>query len=74
MTKRKMAELLNDSHPEWCYATCRNRIDAWLKMAEFMLYLPMRDAFSSGDLKPSVDSICYPGLYSQHASKIWRRD
>ncbi|EON9867059.1 hypothetical protein CLH49_RS26040, partial [Escherichia coli] len=24
---------------------------AWLKMAEFMLYLPMRDAFSSGDLK-----------------------
>lgn len=51
MTKRKMAELLNDSHPEWCYATCRNRIDAWLKMAEFMLYLPMRDAFSSGDSK-----------------------
>ncbi|HAW7792142.1 TPA: DUF1133 family protein [Escherichia coli] len=51
MTKRKMAELLNDAHPEWCYATCRNRIDAWLKMAEFMLYLPMRDAFSSGDLK-----------------------
>ncbi|API01658.1 DUF1133 family protein [Escherichia coli] len=51
MSKRKMAELLNEVHPEWCYATCRNRIDAWLKMAEFMLYLPMRDAFSSGDLK-----------------------
>ncbi|EEQ3298932.1 DUF1133 family protein [Escherichia coli] len=51
MAKRKMAQLLNNAHPEWCYATCRNRIDAWLKMAEFMLYLPMRDAFSSGDLK-----------------------
>ncbi|EPC4382302.1 DUF1133 family protein [Escherichia coli] len=51
MSKRKMAELLNDVHPEWCYATCRNRIDAWLKMAEFILYLPMRDAFSYGDLK-----------------------
>lgn len=45
MSKRKMAELLNDVHPEWCYATCRNRIDNWLKTAEFILYSPMRDAF-----------------------------
>ncbi|ULI57371.1 DUF1133 family protein [Shigella flexneri] len=26
MSKRKMAELLNEVHPEWCYATCRNRV------------------------------------------------
>ena len=47
MTKRKMAEKLYEAHPEWCYTTCRNRIDAWLSMAEYMLYLPMRDAFTS---------------------------
>ncbi|HCB9680253.1 TPA: DUF1133 family protein, partial [Escherichia coli] len=51
MTKRKMAELLNDSHPEWCFRTCCSRVDVWLNLAEYMLYLPMRDAFSSGDLK-----------------------
>ncbi|EAM7346657.1 DUF1133 family protein, partial [Salmonella enterica subsp. enterica serovar Newport] len=26
---------------------CRNRIGVWLKMAEFMLYLPMREAFAT---------------------------
>ncbi|EFM6616989.1 DUF1133 family protein [Escherichia coli] len=46
MSKRKMAELLNEVHPEWCYATCRNRIDMWLRIAEFILYPLMRDAFS----------------------------
>ncbi|EFW8906398.1 DUF1133 family protein, partial [Shigella flexneri] len=51
MTKRKMAELLNDAHPEWCFRTCCSRVDVWLNLAEYMLYLPMRDAFSSGDLK-----------------------
>ncbi|EJM3643989.1 DUF1133 family protein [Salmonella enterica] len=47
MSKRKMAKLLNERHPDWCYATCRNRIDNWLKLAEFMLCLPMRDAFDA---------------------------
>ncbi len=49
MSKRKMAELLNEGHPEWCYATCRNRIDMWLRIAEFILYPLMRDAFSFTD-------------------------
>ena len=49
MSKRKMAELLNEIHPEWCYATCRNRIDMWLRIAEFILYPLMRDAFSFTD-------------------------
>ncbi|HHL6610100.1 TPA: DUF1133 family protein [Escherichia coli] len=50
MSKRKMAELLNEVHPEWCYATCRNRIDMWLRIAEFILYPLMRDAFSFTDV------------------------
>ncbi|EEX0224088.1 TPA: DUF1133 family protein [Escherichia coli] len=49
MSKRKIAELLNEVHPEWCYATCRNRIDMWLRIAEFILYPLMRDAFSFTD-------------------------
>ncbi|HDQ1637140.1 DUF1133 family protein [Escherichia coli] len=49
MSKRKMAELLNEVHPEWCYATCRNRIDMWLRIAEFILYPLMRDACSFTD-------------------------
>ncbi|EHB4372014.1 DUF1133 family protein [Escherichia coli] len=49
MSKRKMAELLNEVHPEWCYATCRNRIDMWLRIAEFILYPLMRDASSFTD-------------------------
>ena len=49
MSKRKMAELLNEVHPEWCYATCRNRIDMWLRIAEVILYPLMRDAFSFTD-------------------------
>ncbi|EET0705657.1 DUF1133 family protein [Escherichia coli] len=49
MSKRKMAELLNEVHHEWCYATCRNRIDMWLRIAEFILYPLMRDAFSFTD-------------------------
>ncbi|KDV71093.1 DUF1133 family protein [Escherichia coli] len=49
MSKRKMAELLNEVHSEWCYATCRNRIDMWLRIAEFILYPLMRDAFSFTD-------------------------
>ncbi|ECK2143386.1 DUF1133 family protein, partial [Salmonella enterica subsp. enterica serovar Enteritidis] len=34
---------------EWCFATCRNRIDAWLRITEYMLYAPMRDAFFGKD-------------------------
>ncbi|MBH0570791.1 DUF1133 family protein [Salmonella enterica] len=45
MSMRKMAERLNEQHPEWCFSTCEKRIAQWLKVAERMLYLPMRDAF-----------------------------
>ncbi|EEY2693642.1 DUF1133 family protein [Salmonella enterica] len=45
MSMRKMAERLNEQHPEWCFSTCEKRIAQWLKVAEYMLYLPMRDAF-----------------------------
>lgn len=46
MSMRKMAELLNEQHPEWCFSACEKRIAQWLKVAEHMLYLPMRDAFN----------------------------
>ncbi|EAY4678769.1 DUF1133 family protein [Salmonella enterica] len=45
MSKRKMAERLNEQHPEWCFSTCEKRIAHWMKVTEYMLYLPMRDAF-----------------------------
>ncbi|WP_336479277.1 DUF1133 family protein [Escherichia coli] len=46
-SKRLMAEQLQKRHPEWCYMTCRRRIDSWLTLAEFMLYAPMCDAFGT---------------------------
>ncbi|HHO9719461.1 TPA: DUF1133 family protein [Escherichia coli] len=46
-SKRLMAEQLQKRHPEWCYMTCRRRIDSWLSLAEFMLYAPMCDAFGT---------------------------
>ncbi|WP_315904153.1 DUF1133 family protein [Serratia fonticola] len=30
----------------WCLWTCETRIDVWLKTAEFMMYLPISDAFN----------------------------
>ncbi|UXE40030.1 DUF1133 family protein [Raoultella ornithinolytica] len=44
-SKRRIAEELQEKHPEWCYMTCRRRVDAWLSLAESMLYAPMCDAF-----------------------------
>ncbi|ELT1589910.1 DUF1133 family protein, partial [Escherichia coli] len=41
MSKRKMAECLNRTHPEWCFSTCEKRIAGWLAVAEHMLYVPM---------------------------------
>lgn len=46
MAKRKMAELLNDAHPEWCFSTCEKRIANWLAVAEYALYIPMRESFA----------------------------
>ncbi|HHI0407234.1 TPA: DUF1133 family protein [Escherichia coli] len=46
-SKRLMAEQLQKRHPEWCYMTCRRRIDSWLSLAEYMLYAPMCDAFGT---------------------------
>ena len=49
-SKRRIAEELQDKHPEWCFMTCRRRVDAWLSLAESMLYAPMCDAFgTTGD-------------------------
>ena len=45
MSKKRMAELLNEQHPEWALITCRRRVDQWLSTAEFILYSPMRTAF-----------------------------
>ena len=46
MSKLKMAETFNELHPELCLKTCRNRIDAWLNIAEYMLYIPMQNVFN----------------------------
>ncbi|ECG8169068.1 DUF1133 family protein [Salmonella enterica] len=45
MSKRRMAELLNEQYPEWALITCRRRVEQWLSIAEFILYSPMRKAF-----------------------------
>ena len=46
-SKRRIAEELQERHPEWCYMTCRRRVDTWLSLAESMLYAPMCDAFGT---------------------------
>ncbi|QLU77784.1 DUF1133 family protein [Klebsiella grimontii] len=46
-SKRRIAEELQEKHPEWCYMTCRRRVDTWLSLAESMLYAPMCDAFGT---------------------------
>ncbi|EKD5687481.1 DUF1133 family protein, partial [Escherichia coli] len=46
MSKRKMAELLNNAHPEWCFSTCEKRIANWLAVAEYALYIPMRESLA----------------------------
>ncbi|QLR72983.1 DUF1133 family protein [Citrobacter freundii] len=46
MSKLKMAEAFNELHPEWSLKTCRNRIDAWLNIVEYMLYIPMQNVFN----------------------------
>ncbi|EEW1629485.1 DUF1133 family protein [Escherichia coli] len=46
MTKRKMAQLLNNAHPEWSFSTCEKRIANWLAVAEYSLYIPMRVSFA----------------------------
>lgn len=45
MSKLRMAKRLNEMKPEWSLKTCRNRIGAWLNIAEYMLFLPARVAF-----------------------------
>lgn len=44
-SKRKMAEELNELHPELSEMTCRRRIDTWLNVAEFAVYLPLHDLY-----------------------------
>ncbi|PLK31631.1 DUF1133 family protein [Klebsiella variicola] len=50
-SKRCIAEELQGKHPEWCFMTCRRRVDAWLSLAESMLYAPMCDAFGTNSDK-----------------------
>lgn len=45
LSMRDLAEELHEQNPEWSYSTCRRRIKKWLSVAEYMLYLPMNDAF-----------------------------
>ncbi|MFV7529510.1 DUF1133 family protein [Enterobacter mori] len=41
---------LNAKHPDWTLITCRRRIDAWVSLAESILYAPLCDAFgTNGD-------------------------
>lgn len=47
MSKLKMAEKLNEYRSDWSLKTCRNRIDAWLNVAEHILYIPMKLALST---------------------------
>ncbi|MFC0225659.1 DUF1133 family protein [Serratia aquatilis] len=54
-SKKAMAADLHDKRPDWCLRTCETRIDVWLKTAEFMLYLPMSDAFNSNIGRFTVD-------------------
>ncbi|HFI1660764.1 TPA: DUF1133 family protein [Escherichia coli] len=58
-SKRLMAEQLQKRHPEWCYMTCRRRIDSWLSLAEFMLYATMCDAFGTNSSRFKLQ--CEPG-------------
>lgn len=46
-SKRRIAEELQEKHPEWCFMTCRRRVDTWLSLAESMLYAPICDAFGT---------------------------
>lgn len=46
-SKRQMADELQQKHPEWTFMTCRRRVDAWLSLAESMLYAPLCDAFGT---------------------------
>lgn len=54
-SKRRMAEELQEKNPKLSLATCRRRIDTWLSVAEFMLYIPMRDAFRTNSHKEALN-------------------
>ncbi|MBI6548226.1 DUF1133 family protein [Xenorhabdus lircayensis] len=44
-SKYKIAVEMSERHPEISLRTCQNRVNAWLGVAEFMLYRPMCDEF-----------------------------
>lgn len=46
-SKLQMANELQAKHPDWTLITCRRRIDAWLSLAESILYAPVCDAFGT---------------------------
>lgn len=55
-SKRALAQILHQRHPEWSFPTCRNRIDSWLAMAEAQLYAPLCEAFGL-----DADRLCGSG-------------
>lgn len=54
-SKRAVATLVNQKHPEWCFKTCQRRVDVWLSAAESILYLPLNDAFGNNANRFTVD-------------------
>lgn len=46
-SKLQMANELNAKHPDWTLITCRRRIDAWISLAESILYAPLCDTFGT---------------------------
>lgn len=55
-SKRKMAEELLAKHPDWTYITCRRRVDAWVSLAESILYAPLCDAFGTNSGRFNLQS------------------
>lgn len=56
MSLRCMAEELHETHPELSVMTCRRRVDAWISLAESMLYRPMCDAFETNSERFNLQS------------------
>lgn len=54
-SKRAVAGLVNETHPEWSFKTCQRRVDTWLCAAESILYLPLNDAFGHNAQRFNVD-------------------
>ncbi|KTS27611.1 DUF1133 family protein [Pantoea stewartii] len=50
-SKRSIARLVQEDNPRWSFRTCQNRVDQWLHLAEYVLYVPMSEAFELNHLR-----------------------